>query len=67
MKKGLIAGLIAANVIMLVVGILTILPNLRAEAERISCAEDGAHSACHTCRRMRERPLHRRRRKKHTR
>lgn len=30
MKKGLIAGLIAANVIMLVVGILTIPPNLRS-------------------------------------
>ena len=30
LKKGLIAALIAANVIMLVVGILTIPPNLRS-------------------------------------
>ena len=34
LKKGLIAALIAANVIMLVVGILTIPPNLRSAAEK---------------------------------
>ncbi len=38
LKKGLIAVLIAANVIMLVVGILTIPPNLRAEAGKESPA-----------------------------
>ena len=48
MKKGLIAALIAANVIMLVVGIFTIPPNLRAEAEKgIFCAEGGANFARH--------------------
>ena len=36
LKKGLIAVLITANVIMLVVGIFTIPPNLRAEAEKES-------------------------------
>jgi hypothetical protein len=45
MKKGLIAGLIAANVIMLVVGILTILPNLRAEAGKESPAPRTEHTA----------------------
>ncbi len=36
LKKGLIAALIAANLLMLVIGILTIPPNLRSAAEKES-------------------------------
>ncbi|NCB53312.1 MAG: hypothetical protein EOM54_15780, partial [Clostridia bacterium] len=38
LKKGLIAALIAANVIMLVVGVFTIPPNLRSTAVKKSPA-----------------------------
>jgi hypothetical protein len=48
-NKILAAILIAANVIMLVIGILTIPPNLRsADRKRTSCAGDGANKTRHT-------------------
>ena len=48
-KRGLIAVLIVANLLMLVIGIVTIPPNLRAKAEKkISCADGGANRTYHT-------------------